>query len=280
MRNYSFLSVAVVLGMALAGPLVCSCSANNDDPVVPEVKKHYPKSDGAVRLMTYNVGSFSKYLTNSTGMVAAMIKEAEADIVGLNELDSVNARHPVNQVKVLADAIGSWNWHFGRAMAFKGGAYGNGVVTPLKIVKSYTVTLAKGSGSEQRSLAVVELEKFVFGAAHLDHKSDEAQISQAEIINNWAKAQDMSKPVFFVGDMNAYPGSQTLSFIRQSWEVISVTDNTFGSKDPTNCIDYIFHYRNSAPVKVLKSSVMTEFDKGDVKEASDHLPVFVDVEFK
>jgi len=229
--------------------------------------------------MTYNVGSFSKYMNNSTGMVASMIKEAEADIVGLNELDSVNTRHPVNQVKVLADAAGSWNWYFGRAMAYKNGAYGNGVVTPLKIVNSYTVTLDKGSGAEQRSLAVVELENFVFGAAHLDHKSDEAQLSQIAIINDWVRSQDLSKPIFFCGDMNAYPGSVTLSAIRESWEVISVTDNTFGSQDPKNCIDYIFHYKKSAPVKVLGSSVMTRFHKGEVTEASDHLPVYVDVEF-
>lgn len=272
-------NISLFLCLILACPMSFSCSNSEGEPSDPETIKYYPKAEGVVRLMTYNVGSFSKYMTNSTGMVAAMIKEVEADIVGLNELDSVNTRHPVNQVKVLADAIGSWNWSFGRAMAYKGGAYGNGVVTPLKIVSNYTVTLDRGSGAEQRSLAVVELEKFVFGAAHLDHKSDEAQISQVAIINKWAQSLDMSKPVFFVGDMNAYPGSTTLSEIRKSWDVISVTDNTFGSKDPQNCIDYIFHYKASAPVKVRGTSVMTRFNKGDVTEASDHLPVYVDIEF-
>lgn len=38
-----------------------------------------------------------------------------------------------------------------------------------------------------------------------------------------------------------------------------------------------FHYKMSAPVKKVSAHTMTEFHKGDVTQASDHLPVFVDV---
>ena len=64
--------------------------------------KFYPKPRKALRIMTYNVGAFSKYMENSSDMVAAMIKEVGADIVGFNELDSCNARHNVNQIEELA----------------------------------------------------------------------------------------------------------------------------------------------------------------------------------
>ena len=37
---------------------------------------YYPKAEGSVRIMSYNVGAFSKFLSNSTEMVAAMILEA------------------------------------------------------------------------------------------------------------------------------------------------------------------------------------------------------------
>jgi len=289
--------LAILLAISLC-PAVQSCGEKNtttdsdtpwewekkDDekPSGGDEKQFYPKAAGSYRLVTYNVGSFSKYMTNSTDMVAAMLKEIEADIVSINELDSVNTRHNVNQIYQLAQAMGNWNWYFGRAMAYKGGAYGNGVLTSAKLTDKYTVTLDKASGAEQRSLAVVETDKYIFGAAHLDHKSAEAQAIQVRIINAWAQSKCVGsdRPVFFCGDMNAYPDSETLSLIKESWDILSSTDNTFNSTSPSNCIDYIFHYKKSASVKVVGSSVMTKFNNGDVTQASDHLPVYVDIESK
>ncbi len=241
----------------------------------------YPKNGGTVRIVTYNVGSFSKYMDNSTFMIAGMLKEADADIVGLNELDSVNTRHMTNQISNLASAMGGWNWHFGRAIGYKNGAYGNGIITPDRILESHTVTLEKGKGSEQRSMAVAETEKFILCTAHLDHKSDEARALQVKIINDWAESQNSEKPILLTGDMNAGPESETLSLLMQSWDVISSTDPTFSSTKPSICIDYIFHLKKSGAIKVLHSDVMTEFSQGgDVTKASDHLPVYVDIEIE
>ena len=256
------------------------------EPVNPG-QSYYPKASGSFRIVSYNVGAFNKYLTTaaSTEMIANMLVEIKADAVGLNECDSVNTRHPgENQVANLAKAVGNWQWWFGRAMAYRGGAYGNGVIVPkdAKILKKYTVTLAKGSGSEQRSIAVIETDKYVLGAAHLDHKSAEAQHEQVGLVNAWAQGQysNASKPVFFQGDMNAYPDSETIKALQQEWDLLSVTnENSFPSRDAKNCIDYIFHYKKSAPVKVVGSHVMTQFYNGDVTQASDHLPIYVDVQF-
>ena len=244
--------------------------------------------------MTYNVGAFGKELEDSAPMIARMIGELGAETVSLNELDSCNRRHNIDQAQHLADELNavaaaanhrqSWKGQFGRAMAYKGGAYGNGVVVPkdAKILSKYTVTLAKGSGSEQRSIAVVETEKYVIGASHLDHKSTEAQIEQVSIVNRWAesKYRDSKKPVFYLGDMNNYPDTETITALKQEWDLLSVTnENSFPSRDAKNCIDYIFHYKKSAPVKVVGSHVMTQFYNGDVTMASDHLPIYVDVQF-
>ena len=256
------------------------------EPVNPG-QTYYPKASGSFRIVSYNVGAFNKYMTTkeSTEMIAKMLTEVKADVAGLNECDSVNTRHPgENQVANLAKQLGDWQWWFGRAMAYKGGAYGNGVVVPkdAKILSKYTVTLAKGSGSEQRSIAVVETEKYVIGASHLDHKSTEAQIEQVSIVNRWAesKYRDSKKPVFYLGDMNNYPDTETIAALKQEWDLLSVTnENSFPSRDAKNCIDYIFHYKKSAPVKVVGSHVMTQFYNGDVTMASDHLPIYVDVQF-
>jgi len=231
----------------------------------------------SLRIVTYNVGAFSKYMDNSTPLIGTILKELDPGVVGLNELDSINTRHLSNQIKDLADLMGEWNWHFGRAMAYRDGAYGNGIITPHKILKAYTITLDKGPGAEQRSLAVIETDSFIFGEAHLDHTSDEAQALQVSIINDWARNLSSEKPIFFAGDMNAHLDSKTLSMILESWDQLSGSGNTFISSDPTICIDYIFHYKDSKAVNVSESKVITELQDGDIKMASDHLPVYVEV---
>ena len=270
----------IVSAIALSVLSVFSCKQKTADD------SYYPKDKASFRLVTYNVGAFSKYLTEGTGsteMIARMLTEIQADAVGLNECDSCNTRHNTNQVANLAETLGEWQWWFGRAMPYKGGAYGNGIVVPgdVKVLARYTVPLSKGSGSEARSIAVIETDRYVIGAAHLDHRSEEAQLSQVAQVNEWAmrKYGMTGKPVFFMGDMNALPDSGTITALKESWDLLSVTDaGTYPSTDASKCIDYIFHYKCSPAVKVVASGVMTEFHYGDATQASDHLPLYVDVE--
>ena len=91
----------------------------------------------SVRLMTYNVGAFGKELEDSAPMIARMIGELGAETVSLNELDSCNRRHNIDQAQHLADELNavaaaanhrqSWKGQFGRAMAYADGAYGCGM---------------------------------------------------------------------------------------------------------------------------------------------------------
>ncbi len=300
-----YIKILLILTLTQSALVVSSCGGDNGKPDDPsedpwgwnkgdEEKKdegsdgepYYPKASGSFRIMSYNIGSFGKYITSVTdnvAMVAEMIKEVEADAVALNELDSVNTRHNVNEVAILAEAIGGWQWHFGRAMAYRNGAYGNGCVVPkqVKIVEKYTVALPKDSGAEQRSVAVIETDEYVIGAAHLDHTSAAARLAQVAAVNAWAQERYIksSKPVFFCGDMNAYPDSETIRTLKETWDMLSSTENSFSSRVPGSCIDYIFHYKSSASVKLVGAHSLTRFHKGDVTMASDHLPIYVDVQF-
>ncbi len=49
--------------------------------------------------MSYNVGNFFKYLpfNDNIDMIASMIKESEADVVALNEIDSLTQRLPYDE---------------------------------------------------------------------------------------------------------------------------------------------------------------------------------------
>ena len=245
-----------------------------------------PDRDGKTfRLATYNVGVFGKSGSNTTGMVASMLKEMGVQAVSLNELDSCTVRHPDYQIKGLADAMGGWNWWFAPALDYQGGKYGIGIISEpgLRVLRRHKLALAKGDGSEPRALAVCEFEKFVFCSTHLDYVTVASQVGQARQICAWVEAMygKSDKPVILCGDFNAGPDSEVLALMRENWTVLSPQEFTYSAKNPHECIDYVMVYRNAASrVKVLDAAIPTVFATGDVKVASDHLPVYVKFEIE
>ena len=245
-------------------------------------KSAYPKAEGSIRLLQYNVGVFSKYMENSTEMIAGLIRELDADIVSLNEVDSCNRRHDTFQSANLAQALGGWYQTYGRAMAYKDGAYGNAIVSRDAIIPGGTIALEKGEGSESRSGVIAETERFVFVSAHLDHKNHEACLNQARQLTEAVKAryEGCGKPVFLSGDMNSTPDSAVLDALREDWDILTVTDGpTCPCPNPRVCIDYIMILKGGPSCKVLQSSVVKESACADIEAASDHYPIFVDIQF-
>lgn len=237
----------------------------------------------SVKLMTYNVGVFSKYTDDSAPEVAAMIREKGAQAVAINEQDSCNRRHNVYQTKHLAECLGDeWHYVYRGAMPYVGGSYGEGLVTKDEVIDEYAINMPIGVGAEPRVCVVVETKRYVFASTHLDHVSDAARTDQARQISETLKAKysESGKPVFLCGDLNSDPDSNPLKVLLKDWTILSKLEPTFPSDKPVACIDYIMLLNNGAKVKVLKSEVCTEFKNGDVTHASDHLPLFVEVRLK
>ena len=245
----------------------------------------------SVRLMTYNVGAFGKELDDSAPMIARMIAELGAEVVGLNELDSCNRRHDINQVQHLCDELNalpgmgrrkaSWQGRFGRAMAYAGGAYGCGIVSRARIRHHFNIALPQGEGSEPRVCVVVETPRYVYAACHLDHIDEAARLEQARVLTaelqrRYGKGR---KPVFLAGDFNDTPDSALLRQLSRDWTLLSPLEYSYSAKQPHVCIDYIFVLHGGPKVSVSASGVPTSFAYGDVETASDHLPLFVDVVF-
>ena len=78
-------------------------------------------------------------------------------------------------------------------------------------------------------------------------------------------------------DIKVRPDSDVLNFLREQWEVLSCPSYTFSAIKPSHRIDYILALKNGARYTVVGSEVPVDFKSGDVKIASDHLPVYVDV---
>ena len=235
------------------------------------------KPSKTLTLMSYNVGVFSKYEENSTAQVARLILAQDASLVALNELDSCNRRHSEYQLKELARELGGWQYVFASAFPYAGGAYGNGVVSDSKIVSRYKIPLPKGDGSEPRSVAVAETGDCVFASVHLDHRSKAAALEQMRAVNEWfGKVYGGSaKPVFLCGDFNSTPDSEVIGLAKTEWALLSGEPFTHSSKNPRHCIDYIFAFKDAAPVEVLQTRVLTE----GTEDLSDHLPIVVSVKF-
>lgn len=262
------------LALLVAAVVLVSCSGAG--PAEPQ------NNTRSLKIVQYNVGVFGKELDNAIPMISEMMKELNADVISLNELDSCNLRHSNYQIKDFAEAMGDWNFRYAHALpSYKGGSYGVGVCTKDEIISSYEIHFDKYDGSETRACCVVETADYVLASTHLDHKGDTAQLTQAKVLNEAmvAKYGNCGKPVFLCGDMNAYPNSNTVKELKKAWSQLSGTDITISPKNPRACIDYVFLLKNGAECKVSRYSVPSVFTNGDVTLASDHFPVFVEVEF-
>lgn len=250
----------VLMGLAMAALLSCGSQ----------------KGSKVVTLMSYNVGVFSKYQDNSMPGIAQLIRETGASFVGMSELDSCNTRNNTFQVKDLAEML-EWDYAFARAINYRGGAYGDGVVCAQPALKKVRVPLTQGEGAEARAICVVETENCVFAATHLDHRSETAALVQMQEVNDWFAANyaGSKKPVFLVGDFNVYPDSEVIALAQSSWTLLSGTALTFPSRNPNRCIDYVFALKEAAPVEVVSTAVITE----GTEDLSDHLPLVVKVKF-
>lgn len=240
----------------------------------------YPKKEGVTRIVSYNVGVFNKFTPDDYPMIAAMMHEIDADAICLNELDSCTTRTGgIFQLGHFARLMGGWDCNYGAAMPYAGGKYGAGIASREKALRTFSVILEKGDGAEPRVLVVSEFETFVLATAHLDHVSARQRRAQAATINRIMRNEygNSPKPVFLGGDMNARPDSETLRILRSAWDVLTPEEPTCPSRNPRMCIDYIMQLRNGVPCEAVTARVLRRFRSGKVRNASDHLPVMLDV---
>lgn len=267
--------ILVVVLAAFAAAFLCIDKSQKDSA--------FPPKGEALRLATYNVGVFHKSGEDMTSEIAAMMRELDADVLSLNELDSCNTRNDCFQLADFCSQMGEWRYRFSKAIDYQGGAYGIGVAfrPTLDSLMTFTLTLPKGEGAEQRVASGVAFPSFVFISTHLDHTSVEARELQIESITGFVSEHfaSSSQPVFLCGDFNARPDSdEILAMQEKDWTLLSPTDEgTFPADAPDRCIDYIFAYNNGASCRVTGGGVCNFFESADVNVTSDHRPVYVDV---
>lgn len=122
---------------------------------------------------------------------------------------------------------------------------------------------------------------------HFDHRGEKARENSSKLI--YEKISELNTenlPVILMGDLNLEPDASGIKFLSEKMnDSKKVADLDFGPEGTFNAyefnkpvkrrIDYIF---TSDDLKVVKYAVLS--DSWELKYPSDHLPVFVKVEFK
>ena len=235
------------------------------------------KPDSVLKLMSYNIGMCSKSSLSTPAFTASIVKELNPDVAVLNE---VKGSHSETIAK-------DWGYRYEESLKSSGYTMGNMLewnknkfaapvieTVPLKNIKS-DVTY-----NEDRVCIIAEFPDFVVLGTHLE-KDD--FLAHAEILTDKvaAKYKGTDKTVFLCGDMNTRPYALEMLEFQKDWQLISREDQpTLYNEELSNsliCIDYIFVWKGGMPCQVLNNMVATNVKCGNIKDASDHFPIMVEV---
>lgn len=224
------------------------------------------------RIMTYNIhhGTDAKE-NDQLQEMGAFIRQVAADIVTLQEVDSVtNRSHHINQMKILAGITG-FHYAFVRHFPYDGGAYGLGILSrfPIKDVRQFKLPLLHPNAL-RNSTALLVVTIALPGGKNINVASAHFALDQPSRLQQAADCRRilsaLDNPFLFTGDLNALPQSPEIESIKQ-WAFMSDRrfHSTFPAGLPTKKIDYIF----------AKKAASIHFSNHQVfnVEFSDHCPV-------
>ena len=245
-------------------------------------KDGYGRLPNSIRLATYNTHRCEGWETqtnvdranyNNTAKVISLI---DPDVIALQELDKFTTWHPHDQLQELADRTGMKPYYC-KTIDYRGGDYGVGILSKREPLRTVSGDLP---GTEARKFFLAEFDDYIFIATHLCHLETTNRAQSVEIINAYIAANYASytKPIFLAGDFNeSNMSSEMMVKLKEKWEIISTSSNTFMNTATPKRIDYIVLYKgNKAACEVLGTAVPS-YDEINVNKVSDHLPVLVDI---
>lgn len=229
-----------------------------------------------LKIMSYNIHIGQ----NAAGIdqlknIAGFIKKSNADLVGLQEVDSVcNRSGNIDQMKFLAEQTGM-HYAYVRHFAFDGGSYGLGMLSryPLMDIKNDRISLtSEGKKIDTRALLSATIfsgkKQVTFATVHLDYRDANSRVIQsAELVQLFSGS---TSPVILTGDFNARPGTKEITNLESVFKDTTPRSAlTYPVVNPLNKIDYIMVDKRHL-AKVVKQKVFPV-------NYSDHLPVMATV---
>jgi endonuclease/exonuclease/phosphatase family metal-dependent hydrolase len=226
-----------------------------------------------IRVLTYNIhhaqGTDGKL---DLDRIAAVIRDSDADIVALQEVDRGASRSQVvDQATELARRT-ELVALFGANIDLQGGSYGNAILTRLRVKNSENRLLPRHRDGEQRGVLMAVLEwqispeqsrTITVLATHFDHRREPSErIASAEMLNSMA-SNDIEGLTILAGDLNATRDSQVLRLLESHWTIAGPELPTIPVVQPTRQIDFVL-FRPKQRWSVVETRVIEE------AVASDH----------
>ncbi len=258
------------LFLSLIGSIILlGCKPTKESPII-------------FRVMTYNI-HHGEGLDGKVDLdrIANVILKANADAVALQEVDKNTKR--TGNTDMAEELAKLTNMHvvFGANLDFQGGKYGTAILSKHPIQSAENHVLKQAREGEPRGVLQAILDvgqgRVLFAGTHLDHTKDQAErlFSQAQFDDLFAKHTDL--PIIFCGYFNDIPESELHKRMSEKWiDVWGVVGNgdgfTMTSDNPTRRIDYVW-------VSDKKNFKLRWADVPKT-EASDHLPLVTEMEFR
>lgn len=229
----------------------------------------------SLRVMSYNIHhGTDKDEVNTLQEMGEFIKDSDADLVGLQEVDSLcNRSEQVDQMKELAEITGMY-YAFQRHFEYDGGAYGLGILSRFPIVSQQNDQITSIKNGEKGSLALLSTVISLPGGKEVKFATVHFALDQSTRLIQARESLgflDSKLPVILTGDFNAEPNSEEMELLASSYNMTDTTlKNTFPAGNPSKKIDYIwlskFCQKLETPVQIPLSITY-----------SDHLPLMATI---
>jgi len=233
-----------------------------------------------IKVMSYNIHhGADKQEVNTLKEMGLFIKASGADLVGLQEVDSMcNRSGNQDQMKKLAEITGM-HYAFVRHFAYDGGAYGLGILSryPVSATRNDRISSLPKDGVKKSlahlsvKVAIPGQKELLFSTVHfaLDQPT---RITQSKEVLNHLNGQ---LPVVLTGDLNAEPGTTEILQLESKYANLGFSGGkqllTYPDDHAVKRIDYIM---------VSKDTMQKEeaVDAPGVVHYSDHLPLIAEME--
>ena len=232
-----------------------------------------------MKIMAYNTQHCASYLTRRIDfeLIADIIKESGADIVGLNEIRGKGLTPEYKeQTEILSRLTGIEQGYFARAIFIQGTEpYGNALLSKYPIVSAEVIPVpdpeVRGYNGyyETRCLLKAKLENgLTVMVIHFGLNPDEQENAVRTVIDNLEDER-----CILMGDFNVTPDNPVLAPIRacmkDTAELFECEKLSFPSDEPRIKIDYIFV---SPDIEIKAADIPAVV-------GSDHRPHTADIEF-
>lgn len=275
--SFLLLALLAVAGCAADPSDADSTDDGNDgqEEDISAVAAEAVSNAASLRIMTYNIKN-GELVGHDLSKLAAVIKESNPDIIGLQEVDDGTKRSQgKHETDELSSLTGMPYKYFAANFPFDGGQYGLAILSKYPITASTTVRLdshtKKENGYEPRIAAVADItakgKSVTFVTVHASlHDEERAGNAKAILTALGPRAAR----AIVVGDFNESPSKAIgdaltgAGFVDSFHEKHSLFGYTEPAQFPLKRIDFIYR---------AKSMGKTEHAWVPDTQASDHRPV-------